>query len=188
MSTESVDDILAHYGVKGMRWGVRRGSGTPTASSSPSTGKAGATKPPWQSKPSGKSGGMAVAPAAPKLSRRQARKAKRLKDMSPEAVEYKAIRAKAKEKGVDSLSNSDLKKVNERFNLQANYNKNFPKKKNPLVEYAIDQFLSENGERKINTFVGARNPDAAVAVKYAIDINRSIRKAKKSNSKKDDKD
>lgn len=29
--TDEVDNFLAHYGVKGMRWGVRRGRGTPTA-------------------------------------------------------------------------------------------------------------------------------------------------------------
>lgn len=28
---EAVDNILEHHGVKGMRWGVRKGKGTPTA-------------------------------------------------------------------------------------------------------------------------------------------------------------
>lgn len=31
------EDFLAHYGVKGMRWGVRGGKGTPSADSARST-------------------------------------------------------------------------------------------------------------------------------------------------------
>lgn len=76
MDTE-LDNMLAHYGVKGMRWGVRRS----------------------------------------KKELERAREAAK----SPEARAAEAALSKAAETGVSSLSNDELKVLNERLNLEQNF-------------------------------------------------------------------
>jgi hypothetical protein len=78
---DTVDDILAHYGIKGMRWGVRRKEG----SDGRVIGKAGGSKRPASN---------------------DHREAQELK-----------------KKKLSELSNSELRKLNERMNLEQNYSR-----------------------------------------------------------------
>jgi len=93
-----LDDVLSHYGIKGMRWGVRRsdkgGSGEPSdviIKSRP--GKAPEV-----------SGGHNQPP-------------------SDDAKRAAAYRQKAKASTIHSLSNQELKALVDRMNLEANYAK-----------------------------------------------------------------
>lgn len=89
---ESIDDILAHHGVKGMKWGVRKNRSNPTAVT-------------LNSRPGRKiktSGGQNQ-PAS-----RDAKAAAR-------------IRQRAKASSVDSLSNADLKALVNRMQLERQY-------------------------------------------------------------------
>jgi hypothetical protein len=42
--TETLDEVLAHYGVKGMKWGVNRGRRRPSAPDSPDAAQAKAVR------------------------------------------------------------------------------------------------------------------------------------------------
>lgn len=81
---DSVDDFLMHYGIKGMRWGVRRGRNVSKKSSKKQSGDA--------------------------------------------SDDHKTARS-LKKKGTRSLSNSELKKVNERLQLERQFNALNPKQK-----------------------------------------------------------
>lgn len=85
MSTETLDDVLEHYGIKGMRWGVRR-SKKEIASDNQSRLEE----------------GKKVTPS---------------KDAKAAAKAAK----KAEKKGVDALSNDELKMLNERLGLEKRY-------------------------------------------------------------------
>lgn len=82
--SDNVDDILEHFGIKGMHWGVRR------------------------SQDSGGGGGG---------------KAPRGKSVSVDAARVQKAQKKLKTRGLSSLSNQELKALNERMNLEQNYSK-----------------------------------------------------------------
>lgn len=84
MGTEqTLDDVLEHYGIKGMRWGVRR--------------------------------------TDEQLARARGRRRSSRREKSPDAAAAEEAKKKAKKGGVSSLSNQELKKLNERLNLEQNY-------------------------------------------------------------------
>lgn len=78
----SVDDFLAHYGVKGMHWGVRRASTGPSAGGRPSARKV--------------------------------------------AADHKKVE-KLRGKHPSELTNKQLKELNDRLNLEQNFNRLNPK-------------------------------------------------------------
>lgn len=86
----AVDNFLAHYGKKGMKWGVRKGKGAPTAVAVQEKGKKLKT-----------SGGKNL-PAA------------------PEAVAAAKLGQKARASGVKALSNTELSTLSNRLNLEQN--------------------------------------------------------------------
>lgn len=171
--SDYVDDFLEHYGVKGMRWGVRRSSAQLSRASETRTSS---PRPTWQSPPA-KTQKVLSKPV--KLSRKEARALKKNKNLSADAQEFLAIKKKVKKEGLNSLTNDDLRKINQRMELQKKYKDNFPKKKNPLVDLLIEGVLSEAGERTINSYVGARNPDTAVKIAAGLAVVRGAKKVTK---------
>jgi hypothetical protein len=93
----SLGEILEHYGVKGMKWGVRRRSTTPTA-------VAVTTRPGKRVKTAGGKGQSA----------------------SEDAVTAAVARQKAKKSTVDSLSNKELQNLVARMNLEQQYSRLAP--------------------------------------------------------------
>lgn len=77
------DYELAHYGIKGMKWGIRRKTG---------------------------SDGLVEKSSEPK-------------EFSEDAAKAKSSGEKARTKGVQSLSNYELRQLNDRLNLEANYSR-----------------------------------------------------------------
>lgn len=156
---DTVDDVLAHYGVKGMKWGVRRSDKQLARAAASRTGP---DAPDSAKKIMGK-----------RVSKRASKKAR---ELSEDAAEFKALKQKVKEKGVDSLSNEDLKKINQRMELQTKYNKAFPKKKNPIVALFVDSVMSDYGSTAVATAVTKKNPAAGAAIAAALTIGKQVKK------------
>lgn len=171
-----VDDFLEHYGVKGMRWGVRRSaSELARGSSSESTTKK-SNRPAWQSPPSKAKSAM---DKPVKLSRKESRRAKKQKELSKDAIEFNSLKQKVKKNGLESLTNDDLKKINQRMELQQKYSKAFPKKKNPFVEILVEGVLSEVGTTAVSAAIAKGDPIKTAKIKTAIELGRVARAATK---------
>lgn len=104
-SEDSTNNFLTHYGIKGMKWGVRRKPG-----------------------PDGTVGGSGTTKATRK-EKREARKAARKQSVkenikrprSEDAVKAGAARARTKKHGTDALTNQELQAVVQRMNLEQQY-------------------------------------------------------------------
>lgn len=81
MTDKPEDYELTHYGIKGMKWGIRRKTD---------------------------SDGLVVKSSSPK-------------EYSEDAAKAKRSGEKARSKGVQSLSNDELRQLNDRLNLETNY-------------------------------------------------------------------
>lgn len=113
--SESIDDVLAHFGVKGMKWGQRRSRAERIAArSAPSevTVKASpARRGAQEIKVRNKAGRGASAIGGKRNL------------ASEDAIVAKVGRAKARASSTDALSNKELKTVVERMNLEQQYAK-----------------------------------------------------------------
>lgn len=169
-----VNSFLEHYGTKGMKWGVRKKSKPRPDFMPPVKGKS-SGKPKWQSPPPKK-----VVPVAPTTSKGgRFGKKNQPKVLSEEAAQFREIRLKAKKDGVQALSNKELEVINKRLELQAKYNKAFPKKKNPIVDLALEGILSDYGSKKVVDLVKKKNPAMAPVVEAALTVNKMVRTPKK---------
>lgn len=95
---EEVDEILAHYGKRGMRWGVR-------------STKIAVSRGPQDVMIGEKPGKRIVAIGG------------RGHPATEEAKRAAGLAQKAKRSGTQSLTNKELKELNERMNLEQNYSK-----------------------------------------------------------------
>ena len=103
-SKEVVDHILAHHGIKGMKWGVRRGGGSKSSPSEVSV----KTRSHEQIKTVIKTKGGKGLPA------------------HPDAIAARVIQQKLAKSGTHALSNDELQKLNNRLNLEAQTNRLTP--------------------------------------------------------------
>lgn len=121
---EDLDDILEHYGIKGMKWGVRRSDAQ-----------------------------LARARGKRKKSSTQVRVNKdrteidkvRIKGKpapSEDAIDAEIANKKAKKGGVKTLSNQELQALNQRLNLEQQYS-NLTKKQKSNGAKAMDSLLKE---------------------------------------------
>jgi hypothetical protein len=147
---ESVDDFLAHHGILGMKWGIRRRTG----SSGGSSGKNVLSPRPGWANPHPKHSPLAKTPAALVGHKVFGRKVIVTKVHSEDSAQVKAIATKARTHGHHSLSNEELKKLTARFNLEQQYAKmaaEQAKKKNPAAKF-IKKQLGSMGDRAISSF------------------------------------
>ena len=113
-----VDDFLEHYGVKGMKWGVRRGDSPRKASYNRKTT---VTKQPVRKLDDG-----TVYPVD-RMGRR----------ISDDAARANIIKIAAKGHGTDVLSNRQLQELNNRLNLEQNYSRLNPKTQSVGKQFAV---------------------------------------------------
>ena len=121
-------DELYHYGILGMRWGRRKAS---IAGPTPKTPKWGVKKDGYERRdPSRNSTADTYERHKPKIGKALASLAKKTKNpinakkdnLSDDAKEA----YKLKRKKLSEMSNAELKKLNERTNLERNYKQNNP--------------------------------------------------------------
>lgn len=144
MTKITYEDYLAHYGIKGMRWGIRRDVG-PDGTIGSGTGKATTNK-----------------------------------SKMTDATEVQQTKKKARKQGVSSLSNSELKKVQTRKNLEKNANLEGPKKRPRTSEDASRaKRLDRNAKRK---GVGNLSNDELQSVISRMELQNKYDNLKKSNS------
>ena len=105
-----LDDVLEHYGVKGMRWGVRRSQAELD-----------------------RAAGRRVAKGKPVTMTQRTRKIKKKKKSEPRILDIRdaetstdfeealRINNKIREEGIQSLSNDELKNLNQRLELEKKY-------------------------------------------------------------------
>lgn len=114
-----VEDELKHYGVKGMRWGVRKAAG--------------------------------------RLARKATGKTAE-EDYSDDAKRARDAKTKGKSKGVASLSNKELRDLNERLNLEQQYAKlTSPKKSDG--QKMVENILKEVGSNAAKAYLNGQVKD-----------------------------
>lgn len=96
----ALQNTLAHYGIKGMRWGVRRSQ----------TARTSVADEPVQIQRNTKTGGIEA-------------KGGRGHGISEDAARAAALRQKAKASGSVALSNKEMEDLIKRLNLETNYKK-----------------------------------------------------------------
>lgn len=89
------EDFLEHYGVKGMKWGRRKA----------------------------RAAGQRVARGVRKVRAAHKARQERRHPKSADAAAVLDLRTRAKKQGLDSLSNAELARLNNRLNLENNYRK-----------------------------------------------------------------
>lgn len=189
-STEDeVDSFLAHYGVRGMKWGVRKKS-SPRPAFMPPLKKS--EKPPWQSAPPKKNPtAVAVSPATTR--RVVVGKGKNARVLSEDAAQFRELRIKVKREGLQSLNNKDIELINKRAEVMSKYNKAFPKKPSLAVKaanVAVDAILSEEGSKKVVNFLSGPAPrtlkkdQQAQIMTQLLTTGRTVRKATKATKTK----
>lgn len=112
MAEKEVDDFLAHHGIRGMKWGVRRSENQLARARE----------------------GIDKANSFEKDKIYVSGKGRRARVRSGEAARAEALRAIAKKHGPNTLSNADLQFLNQRLQLNASYTKFNPKEKNKIVQ------------------------------------------------------
>lgn len=131
---ELLDDILMHYGVKGMKWGRRKNE-----SSSGGSGEGAISRLKKQlQQPDG--------PEDVTVTTRPGRKVKtsggRAREASEDAIEAAKIRQVAKKSTTDSLSNAELQTLVTRMNLEQQY-KNLSEKNMSSGQKLVKSVMGE---------------------------------------------
>lgn len=141
MDLDSVDGVLAHYGVKGMRWGVRK---TTAERSAPSEVKV---------KSKLARGGATDIQVKAKAGRGVvSTKGGKKNVATDDAIQTKAVRQKAKASTTDALTNAELKTAVERMQLEKKYRD--LQKSEPMMKRGEDfiKDLFEQGPKLIDIF------------------------------------
>lgn len=120
----TLDEFLEHYGVKGMKWGVRRK----------------------------RSGSSSVEVATPAGRRVQTRGGSGQR-ASEDAVRTAVLRQRARKSTTDSLSNKELQDLVTRLNLEQNYERLRPRRPSEQVAKFITDTLIGIGKDEAGKYI-----------------------------------
>jgi hypothetical protein len=132
---DEVESYLSHFGVKGMRWGVRR-SGSSGGGSRPSSGSAGMHHP-------------SLNAPRPRL--------------SSDAATAKALSGVVKTHGTQALSNKDLQTLVTRMNLEKQFTSLNPQTVSAGRKFTSD-VLQSSGKQLASQFIAKNAPKGAAWV------------------------
>lgn len=135
MPEKDIDDVLAHHGIKGQKWGVRR-----TQASLARAGE-----------------GIKRANELEPDKLYVSGKGRRTRVSSGEAARAQGLATVAKKHGASTLSNRDLEFLNKRIQLQATYTKLNPKQKSKVAQIieTVNQIDKKTGRLASNAVKGA---------------------------------
>lgn len=153
---QEVDDILAHYGIKGMRWGVRRSS-SQLSGPTPITINA-------------KPGKKIVTTGGKNL------------PVSEDAKQAAVIKQKARASGSQSLSNDEMRILVTRMNLEQQYSKLNPKQVS-LGEKFLKEYGPVGALEGAKIYYKSTGKDIPANVKIGMDFGEQILKSKKKDKK-----
>src|SRR5690242_4394335 len=146
------EEFLAHHGVKGMRWGVRRdrpsGAVRRTAPASTHDRALQPTNNHISPKVDGEH----------HLSKKLAAKVITPKEVSDDAAHHKELLTKVRTHGISSLSNAELKKFHERLDMEKKFSKfqeEQKAKKNGRVKKIMNKVMDQMGVRALSSLAGA---------------------------------
>jgi hypothetical protein len=169
---EEVEDFLAHYGVKGMHWGVRRSDApgvkgflqrSPTANAELLGKRLGIGR--------GNSGESSAAHPGnhPSLNAPRPR-------VSSDAETARALMGRVKKSGTSNLSNQELQQLVTRMNLERQYSNLNPKHVNAGQKFTQD-LLKDSGKQMATQFIVKNAPKGAAWVVKKIGKKVTVRAA-----------
>lgn len=119
----TIDGVLTHYGIKGMRWGVRKRSGSDASSETTVKERAARSKAPEPILVKTKAGHPILTSGG------------RYHAPSDEAKRAAAIKQKASKSGSHALTNAEMRALIDRMNLESQYMKLNPKQKSKADKF-----------------------------------------------------
>ena len=134
---EALEKTFAHYGVKGMHWGVRKGeSGAPAH--------------------------VRKIKQRPLLKTKVATRGGRAQPATADAVSARLLQQTFKKSGKNALTNEELRVLQDRLNLETNVARLSGRNKNEGQKWA-EQELKKHGSAKVASLVAKKAAVAAVA-------------------------
>lgn len=169
LGPEDVRGAMMHYGIKGMKWGVRRKAGADGTVGGSSGGSGGGA--------SGGSGGDGGGSPLSRLRQKQTTKQKIQqkinRPMTEDAKDAAAGRRTSGQHGTDALSNKELKALVERMNLEQQYAQLQANGKAKTARQAGQSYISEILQEQGKALIGeAINFAVKEGFKYAFDQAR----------------
>lgn len=140
---DSVEEFLAHHGIRGMKWGIRRSPAQLAREHSGPSPRADG-RPPWHRPPTRKS----------PSSHSSTTKEPPPHQKSHDQVIFEQLKLKAKKGGIHSLSNEEIRVLTSRAEALRKVNTTFPKKKTrkaKVASFVIDDLLIKSGKKTLQS-------------------------------------
>lgn len=143
MDTETFEDVLSHFGVKGMKWGVRKE--TLSRSTRQAVGDA---KTKVKNEVAARTGSEVTVRTKPGQGVRTVGGTKRM--AHPDAIQARTSQQIAKKSTLDALSNKELQDLVTRMNLESQYSTLVKKEdRRSKGEKLAESVLNTNGDKAI---------------------------------------